>query len=182
MGRSLLILLLVIGSLASCAPAARPPSTPPLRDADLYPVSQTVAGLSIAVDEIADPERSRRYFGSDLAREGILPVNIIISNHGEDRFRVGPSDVLLTDGNQVIDAMPGEKIVKNGAGILLQDSVVQPGGNYQGVMFFPMKKKEDGLYGKVEKLFSDKVQLRMLVKDQDTGERLQFGPYPLSGL
>ena len=56
-----------------------------------------------------------------------------------------------------------------------------PGGNYQGVMFFPMKKREAGLYGKVEKLFSDKVQLRMVVKDQDSGERLHFGPYSLSG-
>ena len=85
----LMIALFLIGSLTACSTTTmHAPTAPPLRDADLYPVNQAVAGLSIAVDEIADPERAKRYFGSDLAKEGILPVNIVISNHGEDRFRV----------------------------------------------------------------------------------------------
>jgi hypothetical protein len=160
----------------------RAPTTPPLREADLYPVNQSAAGLTIAVDEIADPERARRYFGADLTKEGILPVNIIISNHGEDRLIVRPSDVLLTDGSRVIDPIPGDQVVKDGTGTLLQETVVPPGGTYQGMLFFPVKKGEGGLYGKVEKLFSDTMSLRMVVKDQDTGERLHFGPYSISGL
>jgi hypothetical protein len=177
----LIFLLLIIGTVTACSPAMRAPSTPPLREADLYPVNQAVEGLTIAVDEIADQERARRYFGSDLAKDGILPINIIISNHGEDRLIVKPSDVLLTDGSRVIDPIPGDQVVKDGTGTLLQETVVPPGGNYQGMMFFPMKKQEGGLYGRVEKFFSDKMTLRMVVKDQDSGERLYFGPYSISG-
>ncbi len=180
--KKIIIGALLAGTLAACSTATmHAPSAPPLRDAELYPVNQSTAGLSIAVDEITDAERGRRYFGSDLTREGILPVNVVMTNHGDDTFLIKPSDVLLTDGTRVIDAVPGEKVIKDGAGTVLQETVIPPGGSAQGVLFFPVRKGETGLYGKVQKMLSDKMQLRLLALDKTTGERLLFGPFSIGG-
>ena len=53
------------------------------READLYPLSQTKAGITVAVDEISNTERATQYFGIDMFEHGILPINVVISNHTE---------------------------------------------------------------------------------------------------
>lgn len=179
MKKILLILLLAAGTACT---ASHPPAQPPLRDADLYPGSQSIAGLSIAVDEIRDPERVRNYFGSDLTRDGILPVNVVLSNRGDDEFLVRPSDILASEGNSVVDSVPVEKVVRKGTDTALQERVLRPGDTYQGYLFYKVKKREGGIYGKVEKIFSDRLNLRMIVTARTSGERIHFGPFPLSGL
>ena len=77
-------MLLLLGTMAACS--RYPTMEPPLRDADVYPNVKTEAGLSVAVDPISNPERVRQYFGVDLTKEDILPVNIMMTNHGEDTF------------------------------------------------------------------------------------------------
>lgn len=187
MRKLMVIMLFLTGSLTACATSHR--TQPPLRNADVYPNAQTIAGLTVAVDEISDPDRVRRYFGIDLTKEDILPVNIIFSNQGDDRFLVKSSDILLTEGNSVIDAMPVdavEKLVKDRsrpvADVAMQETVVQPLGNYQGVLFFKTKRADAGLYGEFENIFSSRLTVRVVVTDQDSGERIYFGPYSLSGL
>ncbi|OGW35172.1 MAG: hypothetical protein A2010_04900 [Nitrospirae bacterium GWD2_57_9] len=179
--RKLLVILFMAVGIAACA-SSHAPVQPPLRDADLYPGAQTEAGLSIAVDEIRDPDRVRHYFGSDLTRDGILPVNVVISNRGEDEFLVRPPDILATEGSSVIDAVPVEKVVREGTKTALQETIVRPGDSYQGFLFYKVRKREGGIYGKVEKIFSDRMNLRMVVTDRTSGERIHFGPFPLSGL
>ncbi len=156
----------------------------PLRDADVYPDAQTIAGLTVAVDEMADPDRTRQYFGVDLTKDDILPVTIVFTNHENDRFLVRPSDVLLMEGNNVVDAIPADRIgkmVRGGADLAMQDTVIPAQGNYRGVLFFRINRKEPGLYGKVEQIFTSGPSVRILVTDQDSKERLHFGPFPLSG-
>jgi hypothetical protein len=73
-----------------------------MRNADVTPMygrAQAVVARRCHIKS----DRVRQYFGVDLTEEDILPVNIVFTNHGEDRFLVKPSDVLLLEGNNVID-------------------------------------------------------------------------------
>lgn len=176
------VLTFLLVLLSACA-GTQPTVKPALHDADLYPNAQTTADLTIAVDEISDGDRSRRYFGRDLTRDDVLPIRIIFTNRGENPVTVKPSDVLLFAGDSVIDAVPPEKAVKGEPlALAMQEKIVPPGENYQGILFYRVKKKEPGLYGKVERLFLDKVKMRIVATDQQSGERIHFGPYSLSGL
>ena len=84
----------------------------PIREADLYPEGETRSGISIAIDEISDPVRVQRYFATDLLRYGILPVQVIVSNYGEHRIAITPSDVLLMRGSQVVGPIPMEVVAQ----------------------------------------------------------------------
>lgn len=83
----------------------------------------------------------------------------------------------------MIDAVPAEKAVKGDPlALALQEKVVAPDESYQGILFYRLKKMEPGLYGKVERLFLERIKMRIVATDQQSGERIHFGPYSLSGL
>jgi hypothetical protein len=183
---SILLLCFLLFMSVGCA-GPSPTVEPPLRDADLYPGSVTQTGLTVAVDEISNPERVRQYFGVDLTRDGILPVMVVLANRSGDSFLVRPGDALLMEGNSVVDPLPVqtvEKANKRGipANVVLQETVVPPQGKYQGVLFYRIEKTGNGLYGKVEKFFTRRLAMRVVVTNQNTGERLPFGPFALEGL
>jgi hypothetical protein len=180
------IMMISLGATTACS--RYPTMQPPLRDADVYPNVRTEAGLSVAVDPISNPERVRQYFGADLTKEDILPVNIIMTNHGEDAFLVKPQDVLLLEGDSVVDPLTLEQAGKSVKGgekrmeeLAFQEKVIPPTGSYQGMLLFKIKKRESGLYARVEKFFTDGLSLRIVVTDRDSGERITFGPYSLAG-
>jgi hypothetical protein len=182
--KTFLIAMLFSFTVLSGCGTSFTPVQPPVHDADIYPEARTHAGLTVAIDEIADPDRTRRYFGVDLRSKDILPVMIVFTNHDIDRFSVGPSDVLLLNGSDVIDPIPGEemeKTVRGGANLLMQKTVIPPKGNYRGILFYNLKKRDAGMYGKVESLFTGTLTMRIVVTDLDSKERLAFGPFPLSG-
>ena len=52
---------LVTFALASCAAGPYQVVWLPQRDADLYPLAQKQAGITIAIDEIKSPGRAERY-------------------------------------------------------------------------------------------------------------------------
>lgn len=183
----IVIMLILTAGIAGCT-ASYPTAKPPLRNADVYPDAQTIAGLTVAVDEISNSDRVRHYFGTDLTDDDILPVNVVVSNHGDDRFLIRPADILMMEGNSVIDAMPLDEVrelVKDRgrpvADLAMQETVVPPLGNYQGILFFKIKRTDPGLYAKVEKIFTGRLSMRVVVTNQDSGERIRFGPYSLSG-
>lgn len=74
----------------------------PRHEADLYPHSESKQNVTVAIDEISSKDRVVSYFGADLTKNGILPVNIIISNNGSQRFELRPSDILLRRGSLTI--------------------------------------------------------------------------------
>ena len=203
-------LLLVTGILALGLTACSAPSPyviveMPEREADLYPLSQTKAGVTVAVDEITNPDRSMQYFGIDMFKHGIVPINVVISNHTDRRQLVSPSDILLLRGrNSVVDPLPiqtisglvnrdywdldpntQEQINEHFEELSLQETVLVPDQVYQGVLFFqaarPEKYQTSERYFTVMSLYSGgTLSLKVSVADLETRERMHFGPFPVS--
>jgi len=167
----------------------------PLRNADLYPRSLTRDDVTAAVDGITDRERVVTYFGADLLKVKILPVNIIFSNHGKGRYIIKPSDVMLLKGNEAIDPMPVETVVevakelhsrisaKTGrqvnayfSSLALQETALTPQESYQGVMFFKIKEnEEDAGNFIIRKLFREgTMKMYIGVTNVEAGERIHF--------
>lgn len=160
MSRQILTLLLILAAHTACTQT--PFFSPlPIRDADLYPDSQTKAGIAIAVDQLTYPRRVEQYFGVDLLRSQVLPISIIVSNHGQNRYVIKPSDVLLMHGKDVIDPVPMEavgetfydeygriskdvarKIESYFGKVMLQETVVGPHDNYQGMIFLKPDRRK----------------------------------------
>ncbi len=177
----------------------------PEREADLYPLSQTKEGITVAVDEITNSERSMQYFGVDMFKHGIVPVNVVISNHTDRRQLVSPSDILLLRGrNSVVDPLPVQRITnlvnrdywdldmttqkqinEHFEELTLQEMVLMPNQVYQGVLFFlaakPEKHYKDSRYFTVMSLYrKGGLNMKVSVADLDTRERMHFGPFPIS--
>ncbi len=173
---------------------------PPARSADVYPDAHGRDGVVVAVDEITQPKRAKRYFGADLLRHGILPVQIVVSNHTGDRIQITPADILLQHGRQIIDPLPLERVVEipaskglmitDGAeeslqkfyeSIVFRETVVAPGETYQGVLFFQgerqSKRSSSRFFRVVSAYFQPELRLRVLSTNLETRERLGFGPF-----
>ena len=185
--------------LASCAAGPYQVVSLPERDADLYPLSQKKAGITVAIDEIKSAERAERYFGADLINDGIVPVAVIVSNYGEHRVNVKPSDVLLSRGKEVIDPLPLELVVeaaKREHGFLpekaeeridaffksvaFSETVLFPNDTYQGVMFFPAPKPDktkDPFFTALSLWREAGPKVLVGATDLDTRDRLHFGPF-----
>lgn len=202
--RILALVLLIAATACTQIPFFSPL---PIRDADLYPDSQTKAGIAVAVDQLTYPRRVERYFGVDLLKSEVLPISIIVSNHGQNRYVIKPSDVLLMHGNDVIDPVPmdavGEtfydeygriskevarKIESYFGKVMLQETVVGPHDNYQGMIFLkPDRRKGERNDGdttlNIAHVLKDAaLKVRIAVTDLETHERIHFGPFSLSGL
>src|SRR5581483_1922737 len=104
------ISILIAVGLAGCASTYQVVQVPQ-READMYPLSDTRQGVSVAIDEITSSDRAASYFGTDLLRVGVVPLVVVISNNGEHRIDVKPADILLTRGTQIIDPFRLETVV-----------------------------------------------------------------------
>lgn len=187
--------------LVGCASSYRVVQVPE-HEADLYPLSQTKGRITIAIDEIKNPTRAERYFGADLIKEGILPVNVVVSNYGQHRVVVKPSDILLYRGKEVIDPLPVELVAqtaKRQHGSLranteeqvdkffenatFKETVLSPNETFRGVMFFAastQKRTLDRFFTTFSVYLEGGPKLRVGLTDVETGERLLFGPFSLS--
>lgn len=173
----------------------------PQREADLYPLSQTQDGISVAIDEVTSAQRSERYFGADLTRRNILPLAIIVSNNSGHRITVAPADVLLYLGVRVIDPLPLGEVVATAQeehamessqgdaekyfdSLALKQTVLPPGASYTGVMFFslPRPRKEDSNFTVLPLFTQSRLQLMIGAKDLYTRTRYHFGPFSLASL
>lgn len=178
---------------------------PPAREADLYPSAEMRSGVVVAVDVISDPDRAQRYFGARLPEEGILPVQVVVSNRSVRPIAVRPSDVLLVQGSKVVDPVPLERvsaiarnIARNKGLFVTSDTTervdtffeevsfrhanVSAGQSYQGVLFFPTvpKQRRGSRYFRVVSLFPQPtLSLRIAATEMETRERIHFGPFGL---
>lgn len=198
--RALLPVLLAL-VVAGCASSYRVVHVPE-HEADLYPLSQTKGRVTIAIDEIRNPTRAERYFGADLIKEGILPVNVVVSNYGKHRVAVKPSDILLYRGKEVIDPLPvgmvaeaakrqhgslrastEEELDRFFENATFRETVLSPNETYRGVMFFAAstpQRKQDRFFTILSAYLEGAPKLRAGLTDLETGERLLFGPFSLS--
>lgn len=171
----------------------------PVRDAELYPISQTLGEITVGIDAIEDGHRSARYFGVDLPAQGVMPVVITVSNHGTARAALNPANILLRQGNSVVDPLPLEHIVKNVIdwrmseatatqtkhylrNLSFQDRVLMAGDTYRGVLFFPVTQERDSAADEftVLDVFSAySTKLTIVVTDVDGDKRYRFGPFTL---
>jgi hypothetical protein len=170
------------------------------READLYPVSQTRDGITVAVDPLASPARTEQYFATDLRGAGILPVHVIVSNHSPHRLAIGPADVLLVREQVVIDPLPVETVIgtvkrqHKGASAdrdieqyvartAFQPSDVAPGATVRGLLYFPVSAKDapppDRYWSVGHLLRVNDLSVRVGLTDADTKERVRFGPLPV---
>ncbi len=166
----------------------------PLRNADVYPRSVTKGDVTLAVDEISESERITTYFGVDLSKEKILPVNVIVTNHGKGRYVVKPSDIMLMKFNEVIDPLSNETVVGIAldlharvsnkterqvnayfSNLALQETMLGPNESRQGVLFFKIKQDEEDRNFIVRRLFREgTMKINAGVTNAETGERVHF--------
>ncbi len=187
--------------LTGCASTYRVVQIPE-READMYPLSQTKEGLTIAIDEIRNAPRAQRYFGANLINAGILPISVVVSNYGKHRLVVKPSDVLLQRGRDIVDPLPiqaviavaqdqhwflhkhtREKVDTFFHSVVFKEAVLLPNDTYQGVMFFsvPKPKRQEDRFFSVWSLYAESgPRMRVGVTDLDEQGRLHFGPFSLS--
>ena len=197
MRRLIILVMLSILGLTACTTEYMVVQVP-LRNADLYPRSLTRSEVTVAVDGITDRDRVETYFGVDLLKAKILPVNIIFSNRGKGRYIIKPSDVLLLKGNEAVDPMPVETVVEVAkdlharisdktakqvntyfANLALQETVLVPQDSCQGVMFFKIKEDEEEDHSFViRRLFREgSMKIYIGVTNAETGERTIFDLY-----
>jgi hypothetical protein len=172
----------------------------PEREADLYPLSQTRAQITIAIDEIANTERGRRYFGADLLGDGILPLVVVVSNYGTHRVIVRPSDILAHRGAEIVDPVPIETVIaiatkqqylhsKTQAQVenyfrelAFREAVVTHAETYQGVIFVPAprhRSSSDTLFTMLNLFSESRLKVDVAVRDLEADNRLRFGPFSL---
>ena len=89
------VFLLALAFLASCTPyksqqvSFRPPSD--------YENVQTTAGAKVAAESYANEEKAEKSFGFNIRKAGLLPVQVIINNSGEQTLQVVPGQTFLID-------------------------------------------------------------------------------------
>jgi hypothetical protein len=193
--------ILLALAVTGCASSYRVVQVPQY-GADLYPQSQTRAGITVAIDEMKGAERVERLFGADLVAEGILPVNVVVSNFGKQRVLVKPADVLLHRGREVIDPVPVEMVMatakrqKNFLRASTQEEVdryfgetafketaVYPNETYRGVLFFAVpaqKRVADRFFTSLSLFREGGPKMRVGVTNVETGERVLFAPFAIT--
>jgi hypothetical protein len=185
--------------VSACASSYRVVQVPQY-GADLYPQSQTRSGITVAVDEMNNAGRVERLFGADLIKEGILPVNVVVSNFGKQRMLLKPSDILFYQGSEVIDPLPVEMVMaaakrqkylrssterqvdKHFGDATLRETTLYPNETYRGVMFFALpaaKRPLDRFFTSWSILRDDEPKMRIGLTNLESGERVLFAPFAL---
>ena len=204
MSKQTVILGMLMLGLTACSPSPYEVVEIPVREADLYPLSQTKEGITVAVDEITNSVRSTQYFGIDMFKYGIVPINVVISNHTDRRQLVSPADILLLRGRQtVVDPLPIESVTNLVSQdysrldyettdqindyldeLTMQEIVLMPDQVYQGVLFYltdrPEKEKKSSRHFNVKSLYrTGALNIKVSIADLETRERKRFGPFPV---
>jgi hypothetical protein len=193
------LLPLVAFVLSACASSYRVVQVPQY-GADLYPQAQTRSGITVAVEEMKNPERVERMFGADLIKEGILPVNVVVSNFGKQRLLLKPSDILLYQGKEVMDPLPVEMVMATAKRQKIPAHQHREGGRQilrrrdaqgdrafprtkrnRGIMFFAVpaapKRTLDRFFTSWSVFREDGPKMRIGITNLDSGERVLFAPF-----
>jgi hypothetical protein len=196
----ILLVSLIALAVSGCASSYRVVQAPQY-GADLYPQSQTRSGVTVAIDEMKTVERVERLFGADLIKEGILPVNVVVSNFGKQRMVLKPSDILLHQGKDVIDPIPVELVMATAKrqktflrtgtqaevekyfdASTFKETTLFPNETYRGVMFFavpPQKKAMDRFFTSWSAYREGGPKVRVGVTNLESGERVLFAPFAI---
>lgn len=199
LGKSAVILWIGMLALPGCA--SYEVVQIPRRDADLYPLAQNKEGITVAVDQITDAARAKQYFGADLFPEGIVPINVVFSNHSGRRLLVKPSDILMQRSTSIVDPIPAaaaaeiakrnyrrlksrteQQIDEYFEELTLRETVLVPEQTYQGVLFFQATRpdeRHDRFFTVMNLFRQGALRVQIGVTDLETHQRLHFGPFPI---
>jgi hypothetical protein len=84
-------------TLTGCPPPViRPPA---VGEPGSYGAKASQAGLTIAADPYADPDKSKAVFGFEMISKGLLAVNLVFENAGEKKFFVYTNQITFEDAN-----------------------------------------------------------------------------------
>ncbi|WP_290652130.1 hypothetical protein [Aquisalimonas sp.] len=172
----------------------------PERNADLYPEHRSAGEVTVAVDTVHDGARAQRYFGTDLISRDILPVIIVVSNHGGSGVDVDPADVVKTRGSAMIDPLPPEIVIDDEllggrlseetrqqarthlGELVFQAREVAPGETYRGVLFYPIQRQsrlDSGGFRVRDFAFGGLLSMQVVVTAVADGQRHRLGPFHL---
>lgn len=96
-GKVAAVCLVLALPLGGCAPPAIQP--PAIRETGGYKAKASRAGLTVAADPYADPDKSKAVFGLDLVSKEVLAVNLIFENSGQSKFFVYSNQISFEDAN-----------------------------------------------------------------------------------
>ena len=79
---------------------AEPVTTPSI---EVLPFSRREGKVTVAGDPYVGRERSEAFFGQDLSKLGVIPIQLFVQNHGEGRLWLQPSSLslILPDGTSL---------------------------------------------------------------------------------
>jgi hypothetical protein len=138
-----------------------------------YPFHQTQGNVTIAVDPYETGEKIKSAFDvKGMEKLGIIPVNIIISNDGEDLVSVSGQDInLLDDKNRSIESIPTEEVVHS---ILNRGKESSAPGRTRSPLPLP---RRDGMRGdafEIETDFTNKALKEARVAPRTTASGFVF--------
>lgn len=142
-----------------------------------YPFQQTQSNVTIAADPYQTNQKIRTAFDvKDMERLGIMPVNMIISNDGEDLISVSGEDInLLDDKNRPIQSTAPEEVVQ-----LILSKGKGPSSSGRTPSPIPLPRRQ-GLRGdafEIETDFSNKALKETRVAPKTTASGFLFFRLP----
>ncbi len=69
----------------------------PVRLPSAYPNAVTVFGATVAAEAHADRDRAKELYGFDIVGAGVLPVQVVFDNQGDDPIQIVPDQTFLVD-------------------------------------------------------------------------------------
>jgi hypothetical protein len=96
MFRIQLLLFISVFLLSACGGGYRSQEIP-FRPPSAYTSMKVVAGAQIAAQAYVEPAAAKQMFGFDIRKAGLLPVQVIIDNAGEDSLEINPKQTFLVD-------------------------------------------------------------------------------------
>ncbi len=103
---SMLALFAIGMMLAGCASYA--PSLVKLNPSGSKVTKMSKGDLTVHVEEYATPEKSQRAFDTDLANERVLPLLIVVENHGQQSYDIRVAEMAVR-GSQPLRALAPEE-------------------------------------------------------------------------
>jgi hypothetical protein len=145
--------------------------------AKTYPFHQSQGNVTIAVDPYETDEKIKTAFDvKGMEKLGIIPVNVIISNEGEDLISVSGQDVNLLDAkNQSIESTPTEEVVQL---ILNKGKEPSAPGRSRSPLPFPRKDSVRGDAFEIETDFTNKALKEARVTPKSTASGFVFFRLP----
>jgi hypothetical protein len=145
--------------------------------AKTYPFHQSQGNVTIAVDPYESDEKIKTAFDvKGMEKLGIIPVNIIITNEGEDPISVSGQDVNLLDvKNQSIESTPLEEVVRL---ILNKGKEPSASGRSRSPIPLPRRDSQRGDTFEIQTDFTNKALKEARVAPKSTASGFVFFRLP----